>query len=290
MVSMSRNLFAMKISQSVLLAFITFASINAVMAQKLVLDGYDFQDGGYSLVMIPSVDDPQRYEDFLTTPDTFPAVYFDAIETLEALKKTIIAGSRLADDPWECYNIWTILVCKAGSFVERFEINDCGQIQTTEGKFQFDGHINFEGYKLAHSQRQSFQTPRLARNTMDSLLGIPGIIGIDSPDWIQFDGTMHFLPIVSSLSIEEIKSAWRRRLLLNCPDEPFDLSVKEFQGQTGQNEPTPTVTFALEVTCNETLVQKFRSVEEQEVEWVPFRLELTSFWIRNSVQANSDHL
>jgi len=249
--------------------------------QTQLFESYNFNNGGYYILGLQArIDQTDRAKGPLYRMGNF---YLKDTIVLNKIKKEWVftkPGKRYA-----CGYNYNMFLCKNGIVLKRFSINlNCNEIVFDEGYFYFDS----EKLKMfLKSKRKSplikqkdFENINEARKYRDSVLRDDSLIMVPTPRWTKFEGEFDFTYKCDKIKNtcyekeDSLINVMRYEITRNYPDEEFELSDRG--GSLSEILQT--------IYCNKSLSDKFnlyyRDKESYFGQWKPFRLSLTTYWVK----------
>ena len=150
-----------------------------------LLGGYNFDEGGYYLLGMRS--SPERNK----IADSLGEWFIDDIATLNKIKKEWVFATT--GEMYACGYHYRIYLCKDGKKVNEFSVNlYCKEMLCKDGYYFFDPALitslngSFKHPKKIDVKPSSLES---ARAMHDSLSRHEGLLWIDQPDWVRFEGS-----------------------------------------------------------------------------------------------------
>jgi hypothetical protein len=239
--------------------------------QTAILEDYDFDSGGYTLLIIP---DPYQAVDIFSQEDVDGApVYFDQVDRLNQLKKDLVLDEYEGKISHYIPTFWLIL-CKQGRFVEHIDwYNEFDtRMSSPKGEFLFLGDFDFSGYRLARSKWYDFGDITEARKTLDSLKNDPSLIYMTPPGWDEFPGQFSVEISPVDTLVPAPLDEYEAKIRAAHPGEPFRLSLENYASPEDPG-------IWLLVQCNPSLYQDFNAMDQYHTEYFHYPLYLHA-WLK----------
>ena len=261
----------------IIIAFFTLESFG----QTQLFENYDFNDGGYYILCLKGrIDMTDRAKGLLYCMGNF---YLKDTIALNKIKKEWVftkPGGQYA-----CGYHYNMMLCKNGIVLKQFSINlNCNEIVSDEGYFYFNSEklevfLNSKR-KSPLIKQKNFESIKQAREYRDSILKEKSLVMVPTPSWTKFEGEFDFTYKCDSIKNNCIEkedsliSVMKHEISQNYPNEEFELTDRG-----------GSLTKILQtVYCNKSLSDKFdlyyRDKENYFDQWKPFRLSLTTYWIK----------
>jgi hypothetical protein len=245
------------------------------LGQTQILKDYDFNEGGYYILGTYSESDRSGLR------DSIGEFYTNDTSILNQIKSDWVFS--IPGKKYACGYHYNVFVCKNGVVLESFRINlNCDEIVTDEGYFYFhsDKLRKYYGiFKKPYRKSEDFENINSAREYRDSILKNENLIMTPTPRWTKFEGEFDFTYKCDENKKtcfekeDSLKVVIENKIRKTYPDEEFELSDRGGSWTTIDQI----------VYCNKSLSDKFDLFYRDDGyfgEWRPFRLSLTTYWIR----------
>ncbi len=244
---------------------ILLAFCMSAFSQTSLLNDFNFENGGYSLVGIRSA---KLKKTFLM--DTLKDFYTNDIKILNEFKKEWVFNKT--NDGFKYDFHYTIYICKNGISIEQFNINlSSNEITSAKGTFFFDSNklISFKRkVKKAYRRTDEFKTLKQAREYKSSITTDKNLVFITPPIWNEYDGSFSFDGSNGdSLTIREISlTKLTAEIKKVYPYENFEL---EDLGNV-----------YVGTKCQKALAMKFKLYPIWD-QWGEYHPILTTYWMND---------
>jgi hypothetical protein len=247
----------------------------SLKGQVSLLEDFDFSKGGYYLIGIRSMSDPNGLA------DTLGEFYTNDIETLNQIKKEWTF--KIPGKQYACGYHYFIHICKDGKSLESFAVNlNCNEIVGKKGYFFFDNKNlrQFkDNFKTLNGKYKEYIDLKQARAKRDSLLQNKNILLVQAPIWTKYEGRFRFTFTCNSNTKmcltkgDKILPKLKIEIQQKFPNEIFEIT--DVGGSRSE--------LFVEVLCNKTLSDKFNLYKRDTSpdsldEWTPFTYGLAWYW------------
>lgn len=228
-----------------------------------LFDDYDFDKGGYSLVIQP-VKHSQWDTNFTFTDD---------INILNMFKKEYIVTKEAVVYPFACFDDYRILVCKNGSISTSYVVSrNCNSI----GNYAFNFFFTPNGMIKRVSRFNKFNDRQEGIKYYNQVVVEEELIFVEEPDWLEYEGGFNFSYNSKEYDDDKIKLDLTKKISKIYPDEKFEISG--VQSLSGSSE--TGIDYFVYVNCNKKLYDNFKLYRIGDNGWTAFPLILNTYWKR----------